>query len=198
MGLESIESGTVFFDGKDLVRMDAANWRSMRREVQMLFADPLSSFNPRHTIGESIIESMLVHHIVSRKEAGKEAERLMDLVHLPVEALQLHPHQFDQAQLQRIGIARAIALRPKLLICDDALSTLDLSKQAEILNLLKELQTALRLSILFISNDLAAIHYISDRVLVMQTGKIVERGTAEDILNRPKEPHTKKLVEAML
>jgi peptide/nickel transport system ATP-binding protein len=197
MGLQTVESGQVVFDGRDLVHMTASGWRAMRRDVQMIFQDPYSSLNPRLTIGEAIREPLLVHGIVPQKEVESEARRLMGLVQLPEDSLQRYPHQFSGGQRQRIGIARALALRPKLIICDESVSALDVSVQAQILNLLKELQAEFRLSYLFISHDLNVVHYMADRVLVMQSGKIVERGNAEEVLKQPQHAYTQRLVAAV-
>jgi ABC-type oligopeptide transport system ATPase subunit len=149
-------------------------------------------------VGEAIMEPLTVHHIVPRRQVREEAERLMGLVHLPAEALQRYPYQLNAGQLMRAGIARAIAVRPKLIICDESLSVMDVSVQAQILNLLKELQAELKLSCLFISRDLNVVHYIADRVLVVQAGKIVERGSADEVFKHAKEPYTQQLVRAML
>ena len=197
MGLQTVESGHMLFNDRDLAHLDAAGWRAMRRDVQMISQDPYSSLNPRLTIGEAIREPMIVHGIVTSKEAELEARRLMDIVHLPEDALHRYPHQFSGEQRQRIGIARALALRPKLIICDESVSALDVSAQAQILNLLKELQVEFRLSYLFISHDLNVVYYMADRVLVMQSGKIVERGSAEEVLKHPKHAYTQQLVAAI-
>jgi peptide/nickel transport system ATP-binding protein len=197
MGLQPVESGHMTFGGRDLAHLDAAGWRAMRRDVQMIFQDPYSSLNPRLTIGDAIREPLIVHGIVPRNEADREAARLMALVQLPEDALRRYPHQFSGGQRQRIGIARALALRPKLIVCDESVSALDVSVQAQILNLLKELQAEFRLSYLFISHDLNVVHYIADRVLVMQSGRIVERGTADEVLRHPKHEYTRRLVEAI-
>ena len=197
MGLQAVESGQMIFNDHDLAHLGAAGWREMRRDVQMIFQDPYSSLNPRLTIGEAIREPLLVHGIVPRKEVEGEARRLMKLVQLPEDALQRYPHQFSGGQRQRIGIARALALRPKLIICDESVSALDVSVQAQILNLLKELQAEFRLSYLFISHDLNVVHYMADRVLVMQAGKIVERGDADEVLKHPQHAYTQKLVAAI-
>ena len=149
------------------------------------------------TIGDALIEPMRAHNIVPNKELKQEAKRLLDLVHLPVDALKRYPHQFSGGQRQRIGIARALALRPQLLICDESVSALDVSVQAQILNLLKELQQEFQLSYLFISHDLSVVHYMSDWVMVMQQGKIVENGQAEQVLRNPKNDYTKRLISAM-
>ncbi len=197
MGLQAVESGAMLFEGRDLAHMNAAEWRRMRRDVQMIFQDPFSSLNPRMTVGDAIAEVLLVHGIVQRREVRKEAGRIADLVQLPADALRRYPHQFSGGQRQRIGIARAIALRPRLIICDESVSALDVSVQAQMLNLLKDLREALDLSYLFISHDLNVVHYMADRVLVMQAGKIVERGDADTVLKHPQQEYTRQLVAAM-
>ncbi len=197
MGLQSVESGQISFEGKDLVHMSTGDWRRIRKDVQMIFQDPFSSLNPRLTVGAAITEPMLVHRIVPRREVHKEAQRLLDLVGLPADALRRYPHQFSGGQRQRIGIARAIALRPKLIICDESVSALDVSVQAQILNLLKDLQEELKLSYLFISHDLNVVHYIADRVMIMQAGRLIERGDAEQVLKHPQQEYTKRLVAAI-
>ncbi len=198
MGLQEIESGHMFFEGKDLVHLDRSGWRKMRREVQMIFQDPFSSLNPRLTVGDALMEPMRVHRIVPRRELRQEALRLLDLVHLPASSFRRYPHEFSGGQRQRIGIARAIALRPKLILCDESVSALDVSVQAQVLNLLKDLQTELRLSYLFISHDLNVVSYFADSVLVMHAGKIVERGEALHIFQHPMEDYTKRLVASVL
>jgi ABC-type glutathione transport system ATPase component len=169
----------------------------MRREVQVIVPDACSSFNPRYTVGEAIIEPLLAHHIVSKRDALTEARRLLDLVQLPTDTLLRFPHQLSKDYCQRIAIARAIALRPRLLIFDESTATLDPAAQAQLLSLLKSLRLALKLSYLFISHNLAAVQHIADRIIVMQTGKIIERGTTEEVFNNPKQPYTKKLIEAI-
>ncbi|MBS1629662.1 MAG: ABC transporter ATP-binding protein [Bacteroidetes bacterium] len=196
MGLQEVESGHIHYEGRDLVRLNSAGWRRMRREVQMIFQDPYSSLNPRLTVGDALMEPLRVHSIVPRRLLQQEALRLLDWVHLPADSMHRYPHQFSGGQRQRIGIARAIALRPKLIICDESVSALDVSVQAQVLNLLKELQAALKLSYLFISHDLNVVSYIADSVLVMQAGKIVERGKAQEVFEHPRDPYTRRLVEA--
>src|SRR5690606_5634004 len=156
----------ILFKGKDLAKLPSSEWRQVRRQVQMIFQDPFASLNPRMSIGDMLIEPMRVHNIVSGKDLQKEAKRLLDIVHLPADSLKRYPHQFSGGQRQRIGVARALAVRPELLICDESVSALDVSVQAQILNLLKELQHEFDLSYLFISHDLNVVHYISDRVMV--------------------------------
>ncbi len=197
VGLIPVNSGQILFDGTDLATLPMRNWRDMRRHIQMVFQDPYSSLNPRMTIGDALMEPLMVHNIVPKAELGKEALRLLGLVQLPADALNRYPHQFSGGQRQRIGIARALALRPGLLICDESVSALDVSIQAQILNLLKDLQQELQLTYLFISHDLAVVHYISDRVMVMRAGKIVESGDAGQVLKQPNDEYTKRLVAAV-
>lgn len=197
MGLLPVQQGSIIFDGTHVEGVSQSEWRRLRRHIQMIFQDPFASLNPRITVEDMLMEPLAVHGLVPRSELRKEASRLLDLVHLPSTALRRYPHQFSGGQRQRLGIARALALRPKLLICDESVSALDVSVQAQILNLLKELQATFGLSYLFISHDLAVVHYISDRVLVMQAGTIVEAGEAESILSRPTHPYTRRLIAAM-
>jgi peptide/nickel transport system ATP-binding protein len=197
MGLLPVHEGQIIFDGKDLAKLSQSQWKQVRRHVQLIFQDPYASLNPRMTIGDMLIEPMRVHDIVPSNELKKEAQRLLDLVHLPADSMKRYPHQFSGGQRQRIGIARALALRPKLLICDESVSALDVSVQAQILNLLKELQQEFQLSYLFISHDLSIVHYISDRVMVMQAGEIVESGNAEQVMKQPANDYTKRLIQAM-
>lgn len=197
IGLIPVHSGEILFNGEDLVKLPVRDWRRIRKEIQMIFQDPYSSLNPRMTIGDMLREPLMIHSMVPKKDTEREAKRLLDMVQLPADALHRYPHQFSGGQRQRIGIARALSLRPKLLICDESVSALDVSIQAQILNLLKELQAEFQLTYLFISHDLSVVHYISDRVMVMHNGKIVESGDAEQVLKQPKEEYTKRLVEAM-
>jgi peptide/nickel transport system ATP-binding protein len=197
IGLLPVHDGKILFNGEDLAQLPSHDWRRIRRQIQMIFQDPFSSLNPRMTIGDALIEPLRVHGIVAPAEFNKEAKRLMDIVHLPADGLKRYPHQFSGGQRQRIGIARALALRPQLIICDESVSALDVSVQAQILNLLRELQQEFQLSYLFISHDLSVVHYMSDRVMVMQAGKIVEEGGADSVIMRPQNAYTKKLIAAM-
>lgn len=198
MGLLPIQSGKIIFDGLDLAHLDKKEWKGVRKNIQMIFQDPYSSLNPRMTIGDLLTEPMKVHSIVANDALRKEAERLLQIVQLPASSLHKYPHEFSGGQRQRIGIARALSLRPQLLICDESVSALDVSVQAQILNLLKDLQEEFSLSYLFISHDLNVVHYLADRVMVMQAGTIVETGTATQILKHPNHPYTQKLVASVL
>jgi len=197
VGLIPAHSGEIIFNGRDLTKISLKEWAGVHTKIQMIFQDPYSSLNPRMTIGDALGEPLMVHKMVPKNEMQKEARRLLDIVQLPAEAMHRYPHQFSGGQRQRIGIARALALRPQLLICDEIVSSLDVSIQALVLNLLKDLQREFDLTYLFISHDLAVVHYFSDKVMVMQAGKIIEQGYAEEVLLRPKEPYTQRLIDAM-
>ena len=197
MGLLPVHEGQVLFNGEDLAALQPKDWRRIRRQIQLIFQDPFASLNPRMSIGDMLMEPLMVHDIVPKAERRKEALRLLDMVQLPADSMQRYPHQFSGGQRQRLGIARALAVRPQLLICDESVSALDVSVQAQIVNLLKDLQQEFKLSYLFISHDLNVVHYISDRVMVMQGGKIVETGNAEQVLKTPANDYTKKLIAAM-
>lgn len=197
IGLLPVYEGQVKFDGKNIADYNQRDWRNIRKEIQLIFQDPYASLNPRMSIGDMLMEPLAVHNIVPRRERRKEALRLLDMVQLPADSMQRYPHQFSGGQRQRLGIARALAVKPQVLICDESVSALDVSVQAQILNLLKDLQREFNLSYLFISHDLNVVHYISDRVMVMQSGKIVEAGTAEQVLKNPADEYTKRLIKAM-
>ncbi|MFN4247630.1 MAG: ABC transporter ATP-binding protein [Flavipsychrobacter sp.] len=197
MGLLPVHEGQILFNGEDIARLQTKDWTRIRRQIQMVFQDPYASLNPRMTVGDMLIEPMRTHNIVPRSELQKEAQRLLDLVQLPVDSMKRYAHQFSGGQRQRIGIARALALRPQLMICDESVSALDVSVQAQILNLLKDLQREFNLTYLFISHDLNVVHYISHRVMVMQAGHIVEAGNATQVLQQPHNDYTKRLIAAM-
>jgi peptide/nickel transport system ATP-binding protein len=196
-GLVPVHSGEILFKGKNLATLPLRDWREVRRDIQMIFQDPYSSLNPRMTIGDMLREPLRTHNIVPASKTQAEIKRLLALVHLPADSINRYPHQFSGGQRQRIGIARALSMRPQLLICDESVSALDVSIQAQILNLLKDLQKEFRLTYLFIAHDLSVVHYFSDRVMVMQKGKIIESGTAEQVLKQPKEAYTRQLIEAI-
>lgn len=197
LGLLPANAGEIIFEGQDITSYSAPQWRQVRRRIQMIFQDPYASLNPRINIGNALMEPMKVHGLAPAHLLKKEALRLLDIVQLPADAMNRYPHQFSGGQRQRIGIARALALRPELIICDESVSALDVSVQAQILNLLKELQAVFQLSYLFISHDLSVVHYISDKVMVMQSGKIVEHGEASQVLQHPANTYTQKLIAAM-
>ena len=197
VGLLPFYEGTASFKGQDLVSLSPKQWNNVRRDIQMIFQDPFASLNPRMSIGNMLEEPLMVHNIVPRSERKKEVLRLLDLVQLPADSIKRYPHQFSGGQRQRLGIARALAVRPELLICDESVSALDVSVQAQVLNLLKDLQQEFNLSYLFISHDLNVVHYLSDRVMVMQSGKIVETGTADKVLKIPTDEYTKRLIAAI-
>ena len=190
--------GEIFFQGDDFCKLKGKKLRQARQKVQMVFQDPLSSLNPRKTILENIGESLLYHKLVgSRDEQIAHVEKIVEQIGMSTAVLDQYPHQFSGGQQQRISIGRAIAMQPKLVICDEAVSALDLSVQAQILNLLYDLKKRLRLSYLFISHDLGVVRFFCDRILVMYQGKIVESGTAEELFGNPKHPYTKKLLASI-
>lgn len=197
IGLLPVKEGQIIFENKDLAKIAPKDWKEVRRKIQMIFQDPFASLNPRITIGDMLAEPLSVHKIVPKHQISSEVKRLLDLVQLSSDAIYKYPHQFSGGQRQRIGIARALALRPELIVCDESVSALDVSVQAQILNLLKHLQAEFDLSYLFISHDLSVVHYISDRVLVMQKGKIVESGDAVQVLKNPTNDYTKKLIASI-
>lgn len=197
MGLLPVHEGQALFKGKDLSQINNRQWREVRKDIQLIFQDPYASLNPRMNVGDMLMEPLAIHKTVPRSERRQEAKRLLDLVQLPADSMKRYPHQFSGGQRQRLGIARALAVRPELIICDESVSALDVSVQAQILNLLKDLQAEFNLTYLFISHDLNVVHYISDRVMVMQAGKIVEAGEATQVLKAPAHDYTKKLVGAM-
>lgn len=198
LGLEPLHSGEIFFNGNDISHFSEAEWRHVRKDIQLVFQDPYASLNPRMTIGHALMEPLRFRMNLSKKEAKNKALQLLELVKLSADSFDRYPHQFSGGQRQRINLARALSLQPKLLICDESVSALDISIQAEILNLLSDLKRELNLSMLFISHDLSVVHYISDRVLVMKEGKLVESGTADDVLLHPKDTYTQRLVDAVL
>ena len=178
--------------------MNAEELRLFRKEVQIIFQDPYSSLNPRMTIGNAIMEPMQVHKILSSdKERKKRVEQLLERVSLDPAHFNRYPHEFSGGQRQRIGIARALAVNPKFIICDESVSALDVSVQAQVLNLLNELKDEFELTYIFISHDLSVVKYMSDRMVVMQDGKIEEMGDADQIYNEPKTSYTQRLIDAV-
>jgi len=192
-GLQAPTSGTLRFGGELL---SANRSQAQRRALQVIFQDPRSSLNPRMTVGQMLGELLRVHKIVSRASVAAECERLLSAVGLPAGALAKRPHAFSGGQRQRVGIARALALRPRLLLADEPVSALDVSIQADILQLLKRLQQELNLTVLFISHDLAVVRQFSDQVAVLADGEIVEQGPADVVFSAPVSPYTRELVAA--
>ncbi len=196
--LEEASQGEIIYDGKDVTKMDGNQLRDFRKDVQIIFQDPYSSLNPRMTIGNAIMEPMQVHGILENDEQRKaKVEELLSRVSLDPSHFYRYPHEFSGGQRQRIGIARALAVNPKFIICDESVSALDVSVQAQVLNLLNELKQEFKLTYIFISHDLSVVKYMSDRMVVMQEGKIEEMGDADQIYNNPKTDYTKKLIDAI-
>lgn len=192
------DAGQVLFDGVDLTKLEGAELRRMRPQFQMIFQDPYASLNPRRTIGEALMEPLRVHGKErNQKVLRDQAVELLEQVHLKAEHLERMPDAFSGGQRQRICIARALATKPRLLVCDECVSALDVSIQAEILNLLADLRDELGLTLLFISHDLSVVRFISDQVVVLQDGQIVEQGETERLFERPAHPYTKRLLEAI-
>jgi peptide/nickel transport system ATP-binding protein len=196
--LVQANSGSVVYKGVNLNELSRREMKNYRRKIQLIFQDPYSSLNPRITIGEAIMEPMLVHAMETSKQASQKAAlELLDGVGLTSAAFNKYPHEFSGGQRQRVGIARALALRPELIICDESVSALDMSVQAQVLNLLNELKERYALTYLFISHDLAVVKYMSDRIMVMNRGEIEEEGDATAIYNQPKSAYTKKLIASI-
>jgi ABC-type oligopeptide transport system ATPase subunit len=191
-------AGEVCFDGRDITRLKGSALKAVRREMQMIFQDPYSSLNPRKTVGTIISQPFAIHGLErDRAQRRRTVQELMDTVGLNPEHYNRYPHEFSGGQRQRIGVARALALRPKLLIADEPVSALDVSIQAQILNLLRDLQRELGLTLLFISHDLSVVRYMCDRVAVMYQGKIVELAPNEALYSSPEHPYTRELLAAV-
>lgn len=195
--LEEATSGDVIYQQRDLFSMSPKELFSFRRNAQIIFQDPYSSLNPRMTAGDIIAEPLHIHRSILKSEIGKYLSSLLDMVGLSQSALNRFPHEFSGGQRQRIGIARALALKPHFIVCDEPISALDVSVQAQIVNLLKNLQKELGLTYLFIAHDLAMVKYISDRVAVMYMGTIVETASAEELYRNPQHPYTHALLSAI-
>jgi oligopeptide transport system ATP-binding protein len=189
--------GSVRFNGEELTELGNEALRKMRREMQIVFQDPYSSLNPRMTVGDIVSEPLEVHGIGSRKSRRESVRQLLDVVGFDPTFTNRYPHEFSGGQRQRIGIARALALNPKLIVCDEPVSALDVSIQAQILNLLKDLQRDLGLTYLFIAHDLAVVSGMSDTIAVMQEGRIVEQGPAEQVYRHPQSDYARALLAAV-
>jgi ABC-type oligopeptide transport system ATPase subunit len=190
-------SGTVRFDGHDVLTARGAELKQLRREMQIIFQDPAGSLNPRMRIASIVGEPLIVHNLVRDKsELRKQVASLLERCGMPASAADRYPHEFSGGQRQRIGIARALALHPRFIVCDEPTSALDVSIQSQILNLLADLRDEFGLSYLFISHDMAVVQHICDRIAVMYQGKIVETGTRDEVMERPKHPYTQSLLSA--
>lgn len=195
--LAKSREGRVLVEGKDVSRLSRKEMQEFRRTVQVVFQDPHASLNPRHTVLELLTEAPVAHGLFGMEERRERAERLLGDVGLPPDILDRYPFAFSGGQRQRICIARALALNPKLLICDEAVSALDLSIRAQVLNLLEELQEKRGLAYLFITHDIGVVEHIADRVVVMYLGKVVESGGCEEVLHSPAHPYTRLLLAAV-
>jgi oligopeptide/dipeptide ABC transporter ATP-binding protein len=189
-------AGTIRFDGADITHLDKAALRPLRRRMQMVFQDPYSSLNPRLKVRDIIGEAYKIHGIGTPRDRGGRVAAMLGRVGLPADAMDRYPHEFSGGQRQRIGIARALAVEPEFIIADEPVSALDVSVQAQVLNLLLDLQQSLGLTMLFIAHDLAVVQYVSDRVAVMYLGRIVEIATNRELYARPRHPYTAALLEA--
>jgi peptide/nickel transport system ATP-binding protein len=190
-------SGRIVFDGREITTASDRDLRDVRRRMQMVFQDPYASLNPRHSVGRIVGEPLRVHGVGSGKEVGSRVRELLEVVGLPADAADRYPHEFSGGQRQRIGLARALALNPELVVCDEPVSALDVSIQAQIINLMEELQRELGLTYLFIAHDLAVVRHISTRIAVMYLGKIVEVAPADDLYDNPLHPYTITLLSAI-
>jgi len=196
--LEKANNGKVFYRGKDIIQLSKKELKNIRKEIQIIFQDPFSSLNPRMSVGEAILEPMTVHKILgSKKERQDYVLQLLEKVGLLKEHYHRYPHEFSGGQRQRIGIARAIALQPKVIVCDESVSALDVSVQAQVLNLLNHLKNDFNFTYIFISHDLSVVKYMSDQLIVMNKGKIEEVADADEVYENPKTEYTKKLINAI-
>lgn len=198
MRLEKPTSGTALFEGRDMFKLKGQELRKWRRDMQIVLQDPYTSLNPRRTVGDIVGEPFEIHpEVVPKGDRRRKVQELLEIVGLNPEHINRYPHQFSGGQRQRIGIARALALRPKVIICDEPVSALDVSIQAQVMNLLADLQKEFGLSYIFIAHDLGVVRHLSDRVAVMYLGKIVEIGTEDEIYEHPQHPYTQALLSSV-
>lgn len=196
-GLEKPTSGRVTFEGRDIARAAGKDLHALRRDIQMIFQDPYSSLNPRMTVGEIVREPLLVHRVGTKAEQLETVRELLEVVGLTGDLLGRYPHEFSGGQRQRVGLARALALEPKLVIADEPVSALDVSVQSQVLNLMVRLQRERQLTYLFISHDLSVVEYVSDTIAIMYLGRIVEIGPSKAVFERPVHPYTRALIQAI-
>ena len=197
MRLEEPTAGEVYFEGENILTYDKQQLRTLKKKMQIIFQDPFSSLNPRKTVAHIVGEPLLVHGVKNRHQRNERVLELLRVVGLRKEHMRRYPHQFSGGQRQRIGVARALALNPKLVVCDEAVSALDVSIQAQVINLLKDLQNDFGLTYLFISHDLSVVEHVSDRVAVMYLGKIVELAPSKLLYREPLHPYTQALLTAV-
>jgi len=197
IGLYQATDGQVVFQDQNIAQLPRKTLKVLRADVQMIFQDPYESLNPRHTVGEILAEPFIIHRQMNSAQRNEQVLTLLDRVGMPADAVHKYPHEFSGGQRQRIGIARAVALHPKLIVCDEPVSALDVSIQSQILNLLLELQREMGMAYLFIAHDLAVVKHVSDQIAVMYLGRIVEIADSEDIYQHPLHPYTQALLSAI-
>ena len=195
--LQEPTAGTIRFAGRDITRIKGRELRALRREVQIVFQDPYASLNPRHRLGQIVGSPMKVHRMGSKAEIRQRVAELLGLVGLSPEHINRYPHEFSGGQRQRIGVARALSVQPRLVVCDEPVSALDVSIQAQVINLLDDLQDELGLTYVFIAHDLAVVRHVSDRIAVMYLGRLAELAPAEELYRRPVHPYTEALLSAV-
>jgi peptide/nickel transport system ATP-binding protein len=196
--LHQASGGRVLFEGRDLLAMSAREFQPYKRRIQIIFQNPYASLNPRFTVGQILLEPMRLHGIgAGDAERARMALALLERVGLPQQTYHRYPHEFSGGQRQRIAIARCLAMKPEILVCDESVSALDVSVQAQVLNLLQDLQDEYGLSYIFISHDLSVVKYISDQVMVMHQGQVVEMADADELYRNPRHPYTRSLLAAI-
>ncbi|MFW5431291.1 MAG: ABC transporter ATP-binding protein [Methylophilaceae bacterium] len=195
--LHPFDSGAVLFHGQDLAKLDSKRLREMRKNLQMVFQDPFASLNPRMRVGEIVGEGLLIHGLGNQQARLQKVNKMLERVGLSADDARKYPHQFSGGQRQRIGIARALVLEPEVVVCDEPVSALDVSVQAQILLLLKDLQKEMQLSYIFITHDLRVVRHVADEMVVMHKGKIVEQGDVDQIYRLPQQRYTQDLLKAI-